>query len=144
MPVGSHSRTWEAGELLLSRLELEVRAIQETLSKLRHITAYSANLEVQVSEEARHLISLAPRLHPDLWARIIDIRAYKPRLLPKATTPFPAGLLIESVGDWEGLVGEPPALEEEAAAQLRVPAYLPKRARFIKGNSVHVFFDGGP
>ena len=47
------------------------------------------------------------------------------------------------MGDWEGLVGEPPALEEEAAAQLRVPAYLPKHARFIKGNSVHVFFDGG-
>lgn len=101
---------------MLSRLELEIRALQETLSKLRHITAYTATLEVQASEEARHLISLAPRLHPDLWARIIDIRAYKPRLLPKATTPFPAGLLVESVGDWEGLVGEPPALDEEAAA----------------------------
>jgi len=44
--VGTHSRTWEAGELMMSRLELEIRALQETLSKLRHITAYAAELEV--------------------------------------------------------------------------------------------------
>ena len=46
LPVGSFSRTWDAEELLKSRLELEIRALQETLSKLRHLTAYCATLEV--------------------------------------------------------------------------------------------------
>ena len=40
---------------------------------------------------------------------------------------------MESVRDWEGLIGEPPVLEEEAAQQLRTPAYLPRRARFLPG-----------
>ena len=78
-----------------------------------------------------------------MWARIIDIRAYNPHLLPKTANPFPPGLLVESVGDWEGLIGEPPVLEEEAARQLRTPAYLPRRARFLPGKNVHILFDGG-
>ena len=72
--MASHSRTLEPGELLLSHLELQVRALQEVLSKLRHITAYCAQLEVQASRELRHLVMMAPRLHPELWVRVIDIR----------------------------------------------------------------------
>ena len=62
--MATHSRTWDSGELLISRLELEVRALQETLSKLRHITVYASKLEVQATEELRYLVRMAPKLHP--------------------------------------------------------------------------------
>lgn len=57
LPVASHSRTWEPSELWeVSIPELEVRAIHETLSKLRHIAAYCESLEVFASDTARMLI----------------------------------------------------------------------------------------
>ena len=64
LPVATHSRTWDSGELLISRLELEVRALQDTLSKLRHIAVYASKLEVQASEELKYLVRMAPKLHP--------------------------------------------------------------------------------
>ena len=44
LPIASHSRTLTAGEMLLSRLELELRCVQEVLSKLRPITAFCQHL----------------------------------------------------------------------------------------------------
>ena len=70
-------------------LELEIRAIEETLSKHKHLAAFSAHLELACSEGARQLIRMAPRLHPDLWVRIIDIQQYRPTLVPEGARPFP-------------------------------------------------------
>ena len=53
LPIASHSRTLEASELLLSRLELEVRTIWEVLSKLRNMAAYCRHLEIESSPEVR-------------------------------------------------------------------------------------------
>ena len=78
LPIASHSRTFTAGELLLSRLELELRCVQEVLSKLRPITAFCSDLQVEATEELRHLLRLQSRLHPRLLARIIDVMQYRP------------------------------------------------------------------
>jgi hypothetical protein len=66
IPVATYSRTWDSGKLLISKFELEMRALQETLSKLRHITDYASKLEVQASEELQYLARMAPKLHPQL------------------------------------------------------------------------------
>ena len=55
-----------------------MRALQETLSKLRNIAVYASKLEVQASEELKYLVRMAPKLHPQLWAKIVDIRQYRP------------------------------------------------------------------
>ena len=73
LPIASYSHTLEANEKPMSLLELELRALHETLSKLRVFCAYCRKLVIEASPELRHLIRLAPKLHPRLWALIIDI-----------------------------------------------------------------------
>jgi RNase H-like domain found in reverse transcriptase len=107
LPVASHSRTLTAQELLMSRPHLELRAVQEALTKLRHVAAYCKELTVEASEELITIFRLQPRLHPQLWALVADIQAYKPKLVrAPPTKQLPYLAMLESVGDWEQLEGE--------------------------------------
>ena len=63
VPVGSYSRTFSTQELLLSRPALEIIACQEALGKLRHMTTYTGQLEVGLSDTARALIKGVTSLH---------------------------------------------------------------------------------
>jgi hypothetical protein len=130
----------------MSRPHLELRAVQEVLTKLRHVAAYCKELTVEASEELITIFRLQPRLHPQLWALVADIQAYKPKLVKAPPTKqLPYLAMLESVGDWEQLEGELGAAEPtpELQEQLSTPANMPRKARFTDGPAVHIFFDGG-
>ena len=73
LPIASYSRTWGNKEFLASPLALEVVAIQETLSRLSHYTAFSQHIQLPCSAAFRALMQSNPHLHPKLQAQLLDI-----------------------------------------------------------------------
>ena len=127
-----------------SRLELELCCVQEVLSKLRPITAYCKSLEVEATEQLCHLLRMEAKLHPRLWARIVDIRAYQPTFAAQRVRDrIPSALMMDSIGSWEDLEGDVPPPDTMTSEALATPARLPYRARFHRGPHMHVLFDGG-
>ena len=73
LPIASCLRIWGDKELLLSPLALEATAIQESLSKLAHYTAFAHHIDLPCSDAFRMLMRTNPRLHPKLCAQLLDI-----------------------------------------------------------------------
>lgn len=67
------------------------------------------------SPELCHLITTAPRLHPDLWVRVIDIRAYNPTFTIQPAVGFPVASMTDSVGVWL----QPDAEDDAPAPELQ-------------------------
>jgi hypothetical protein len=65
---------------------------------------------------------MAPKLHPQLWARIVDIRQYKPTFQARTTVPYPAELALDTLGDWEKLDEELPDPDLTIQEALSTPA----------------------
>ena len=57
----------------MSKLELEVAIIRDTLAKLKHIAAYSSQLEVLVTPYCKELFRCQPTVHPKLAVQMLDI-----------------------------------------------------------------------
>jgi hypothetical protein len=84
------------------------------------------------------------RLHPRLWARVVDILQYRARFIPpRVKSRVPSALMMESVGEWSQLEGELDPLEESLATSLSKPAHMPSKARLHRGPAMHILFDGG-
>jgi hypothetical protein len=130
--------------MTMSRLELEVRAIQDVLAKLRNFTAYCKTLEIEATTEVRHLVRVAPRLHPQLWALVIDIQQYRPVWVERAPTKqLPELGMVDSVGDWALVQDDDVDPDTPTRLALATPARQPSKARFHPGPAAHIFFDGG-
>lgn len=99
LPIASYARTWAEKEPYSSILELETTAIQESLSKLSHYTAFAHTIELPCSDAFHALMRLNPRLHPKLQAQLLDIQAYRPALLPEQSV-LPAELAWDASDRW--------------------------------------------
>ena len=82
-------------------MQIELIALQEILSKLRHIAVFAKNLNIPVSQPLKLLLRLANSLHPELQIKAIDIMSYRPTFTEMRQKNYPPELLMDAVGNWQ-------------------------------------------
>ena len=89
---------------------------------------------MRISPYLKSLLKVANKAHPKIHAMLVDLTAYKPKLIVKEerTAPLELGSEDQSQEDMK--------TAEEA---LQKPIHLPPKARFSPGPHIHVQFDGG-
>ena len=73
MPVASWGCCLEPPEKLESHILLELKALGESAWKMGKFTAFSQHLIMQVTLEVCILLKVAPKVHLELQAMLIDI-----------------------------------------------------------------------
>ena len=122
-------------------MQIELIALQEILSKLRHIAVFAKNLNIAVSQPLKLLLRSANSLHPELQIKAIDIMSYRPTFTEMKQKNYPPELLMDAVGNWQTF--EVSEQDSELQKSLANSAYIPRGARFYKEPAVHLFSDGG-
>ncbi len=133
-PVASWGRTLDVLELEDSRVLLELKALREGAWKLSEYTTFSKNLTMKVSPDLKALLKVANKAHPAIHAMLIDLLAYKPKLI------VDGGRRASSELGMEAEAREDLDLEDMKTAEgaLQKPIHLPPRARFSPGPHIHV------
>ena len=118
----------------------ELKAVCEGCWKLSDFTAYTSRLTLRIPPELKALLKIAPKVHLELQAMLVDLLQYKPKLVVGGQPVAPPELGMEDPARTE-----PPPLEDMKMAEqaLRKPIHLPAKARFVSGPNFHVQFDGG-
>ena len=137
--MASWGRTLDVLELENSRVLLELKALREGAWKLSEFTAFSKNFTLKISPDLKALLKVANKAHPSIHAMLIDMIAYKPKLIvgEKNAAPLELGM------DYPARNDPSPEDMKTAEGALQKPIHLPPKAKFSPGPHIHVQFDGG-
>ena len=117
--------------------------------KLSEFAAFAQNLVLNITPALKSLLKLSGRAHPSLQAMLVDLMQYRPKLLVQTDRVAPLTLGMEAPPVGPTVPEDPEGYKElftdmwEAATALHNPLHLPPKARFQKGDAIHVQFDGG-